>query len=354
MNPAMIYDKYIKQLVRLVSIVLLAFLINAIILIITGQDVMRVYSTLFEGAFGDKWAFASSIRWALPLAFTGLAFAVSLRGGMFNIGTEGQLYFGAFAAAWVGFTFVNLPGFILVPLCFFAAAVIGSLWAMVAGWLKVRFHANEVVTTLMLNYIAILFTEYLIRYPFYQPGSAGESGASKDIAAQAQLTTLISGTNVTTGLILALLIIVFIYFWNKYTVGGFESNLVGNNDRFAKFSGLKVKTIQMKTMAMSGAIAGLGGAVEVLGIHHRFIINFSSNLGFDGVVVALLGNNHPLMIPFSALFMGAMKNGSISLEMFGNVPKAMVSILLGIIIMAITIKKYPKLNIFKKKRVENN
>ncbi|WP_190284751.1 ABC transporter permease [Bacillus sp. S3] len=342
------FKKHIRKIYLILVVILGAFLINTVVLLLTGKDVAMVYSTLFTGAFGDQWSIANSIRWALPLMFTGLAFAVAFRGGMFNVGAEGQLYLGAFAAAWVGFTFIDLPKLILIPLCIIAAGVVGAAWSMLAGWLKLKFKANEVVTTLMLNYVAILFTEYLIRYPFYEPGTAGESGASKEIASQAMLNVLLAGSNITTGIFFALILIIIVYYWNTKTSSGYEINIIGNNERFANFSGIQVPRGKMLVMAVSGAIAGFGGAIEILGIHHRFIINFSNGLGFDGIVVSLLSNNNPLFIPLSALFMGAMKSGGITLEMVGDVPKAMVNILLGVIIMLITIKKVPFLSKSKK------
>lgn len=330
-----------RDLLRILIIVICAFLLNTVVLLVSGKNVSLVYSSLLEGAFGGVYNFARTLRWSLPLVFTALSFAVSARCGIFNIGAEGQLYLGAFAAAWVGFTFTELPSFIVIPLACLAAMAVGMLWSMLAGWIMERFHASIIVVTLMLNYIAILLTEYLVRYPFYVEGTLGQSGSTAYISEAAHLSTIIDGTNATTGVYIALIVCVLIFLFNNFTVVGYECRVIGANERFAQFSGLRVKNRRMLVFAISGMLAGLGGAIEVLGVYGRFIVSFASGLGFDGIVVSLLANGNPIGIPIAALFMGAMSSGSITVEMFGQVPKAMTDILMGIIILIITIRYVP-------------
>ncbi|NBI79222.1 ABC transporter permease [Anaerotruncus colihominis] len=344
MNGTPAKKKLICSLRGLASVILViacAFLIHWVILLLSGKSPARIYFILFKGAFGGVYNFARSIRWAVPLIFTALSFAVSERCGIFNIGAEGQLYMGAFAAAWVGFTFPDLPHIALVLLAMAAAMIAGMLWSMAAAWLTLRFHASVIVVTLMLNYIAILFTEYLTRYPFYVPGTLGESGSTQFVSDGARLTTLIFGTDVTTGALLALAAAAAIAFWSARTVTGYECRIIGANERFAAFSGLMVTRRKLLVFAVSGMLAGLGGAVEVLGNYGRFMVNFASGLGFDGIVVSLLAGGNPALIPVSALFMGAMNSGSISVEMFGGVPKAMTDILMGVIVVIVTVRAIP-------------
>lgn len=343
----------LKNFLRLLLIIFAAFLINAVILACLGKNVMEVYEILFTGAFVGKWNLARTLRWASPLLLTGTAAAIGFRGGVFNLGIDGQLYVGAFAATWVGFTFTNLPGPLLILLASLAAVAAGAVWAMIAGGIKIRFGASEVVITLMLNYVAKLFTEYLVMYPFYVPGTASDSKATLNIAQQAHLTPLIQGSQVTSALLISLVIVLLSYLWMKRTVSGFETKLVGSNARFAQFSGVRVKYRQMQIMAISGGLAGLCGAMEILGVHGRFVVNFTSGLGFDGITVALLSGNNPLAIPVAALFMGAMTSGSTQLEMLGGVPRSMASILMGIIIMTITIKRLPEIRGFFRKHSLN-
>lgn len=343
-------EKSIKDLLRILLIVLCAFLINTLVIIASGKSPVDIYSALFKGAFGDVYNLARSLRWTTPLIFTGLAFSVSSRCGIFNIGAAGQLYMGAFAATWVGLTFPGLPHVVIIPLALLAGAAAGMLWSMFAGLINIRFNASIVVVTLMLNYIATLFTEYLVRYPFYEPGTLGESGSTAFIPETARLTVLIEGTNVTTGLILAILVVALVAFLDKKSVIGYECRIIGANERFAEFSGLRVNNRRMLVYGVSGAIAGLGGAVEILGNYGRFMIDFAPDVGFDGIVVSLLANGNPALVPVSALFMGAMASGSIAIEMFGGVPKAMAKILMGIIIVTITVQKMPQVRArFKKK-----
>lgn len=339
-------NNVIQNLKRLFLIIGFAFLINAVILVLVGENVLYVYKTLMSGAFVGKWNIARTLRWMSPLLFTGLAAAVAFRGGMFNLGIDGQLYLGAFAAAWAGFTFTNLPTIPLIILCMLTAAIAGGIWAMIAGFMKIKFGASEVVVTLMMNYIAKLFTEYLVLYPFYEPGNAADSKATANIAEQAKLTSLLQGSQVTSALLIGLIVTCIVFFWNSKTISGYEMKITGSNPKFAEFSGIHVVKRQMQMMAISGGIAGLCGAMEILGIHGRFVANFSSGLGFDGIVVALLCGNNPLLIPLGALFMGAMTSGSTQLEVVGGIPRSMAAILMGIIIIMVTIKKIPQIKSF--------
>ena len=343
-----------KTALRLAVILICAFLINTVILLVSKKNPIEIYSILLKGAFGNLYNVARSLRWATPLIFTALAFSVSARCGVFNIGADGQLYMGAFAAAWVGFTFTGLPRVVLIPLAMLAAMLAGMLWSMLAGWISIKFKANIIVITLMLNYIAILFTEYLVRYPFYVPGTLGEAGSTEYVAEAARLTVLIPRTNVTTGLIIGIVAAVLLWLFNRHTVLGYETEIIGANERFSSFMGLDVRKKQMIVFVMTGMIAGLGGAVEILGNYGRFMVNFASGLGFDGIVVSLLANGNPIGIIFAALFMGAMTSGSIAVEMFGGVPKAMTGILLGVIIMIITVKFVPDFQKRKKSKKKEN
>jgi simple sugar transport system permease protein len=230
-------------------------------------------------------------------------------------------------------------------------AVCGGLWAAVPGLLKVHRGCSEVVTTLMFNYISAFFTEYLVRVPFYVPGAVGESGSTNNIPEGIHLTTLISGSELTTEFFFGLALTAIVAFRYAKTISGYEVQIVGNNAILAKYIGIPVLRRQASVMALSGAIAGFAGALEVLGVFHRFIIRFSPGVGFDGIVVSLIGGNNPLLIPLASLGYAALKSGSKAMEMFGDVPRVLVDILMGVVIVVITIKKYPSFarGLFKKK-----
>ena len=335
--------RFFRGLARILLILLCAFALNTLVLLASGKSPATIYSALFKGAFGGVYNLARSLRWATPLVFTGLAFAVSSRCGIFNIGAAGQLYLGAFAATAVGLALPGAPRLVVLPLAMLAGMAAGMLWSVLAGSISIRFGASIVVVTLMLNYVATLFTEYLVRYPYYEPGTLGESGSTAYIPEGSRLTVLIGGTNVTTGLLIALIAVAVLAFFDAKSVLGYECRVIGANERFAEFSGLRVGGRQMLVYAVSGAIAGLGGAVEILGNYGRFMIDFSPDVGFDGIVVSLLAGGNPALVPLSAFFMGAMTSGSIAIEMFGGVPKAMAKILMGIVIVIITVQKLPQL-----------
>ena len=192
----------------------------------------------------------------------------------------------------------------------------------------------------MMNYIASLLTEYLVMYPMYTR-IAGEARATENIAEHAQLSVLIEGSQVTTAIFIGLILVIIVYLWNQRSIVGYEVQLVGQNPKFAEFIGIDVPQRQMLLMFVSGAIAGLCGGLEIIGVHRRFVINFGSGLGFNGMVVAVLAENNPLLVPFGAIFFGALQSGSAAVDMFADVPRSIVSILTGIIIMTITIKKMP-------------
>ena len=216
----------------------------------------------------------------------------------------------------------------------------GALWSLIAGLIMIRFNVNIIVVTLMLNYIASLFTEYLTRYPFNEGGSLASAGSTAYISQNAHLTRIIPNSQVTTSLIIGLIACVAIALFCRYTLKGYETRIIGMNERFSRFSGLNVSSGKLLTFLLCGMLAGLGGAMETLGIYHRFLIGSVEGFGFDGIVISLLANNNPLLVPFASLFMGALNSGSITVEMFGGVPKSMTDILMGIIIMLITVKNF--------------
>lgn len=333
--------KAAMRLLRLVLIVLAALVINGFILLLSGKDPIIAYQKLFEGSLIGKWSIAKTIRWAIPVLMCGISASIAFRGDVFNIGIEGQMYVGAITATAVGIYGAALPGWILIPLCLLASMLAGGLWAAVAGYLNVRFNANIVVITLMMNHIAKLLTEWVTLYPLYTPeGAAGK--ATDMIAKQAELAIIVPNTQVSAALFIVLAAVILVYIWSSRTRSGYETKLMGSNPQFAKAIGIQINQKRVLLMLVSGAFAGLAGGVEILGVQHRFTVNFSTGIGFDGKVVAMLANNNPLFLPFAAIFMGAMRTGAASLEMFADIPRAISSILMGTLIMLLTIQQMPK------------
>jgi simple sugar transport system permease protein len=313
----------------------MALIVGAIIMEISGKDSRQAYHVLWDSAVGTSRARANALLAATPIIFTGLATAVAFRSGIFNVGVEGSLYMGAFAAAWVGFTFVDLPGLILIVLALLAACLAGGLWGLIPGYLKARLRVDEIVTTIMLNYVAMLFTSYLVRGPFYLPGMS--NAMSEKIAPQAVLPRLVERSQLNASLLIALVCVGVVALVMYRTTLGYELRTVGSNPLFARWSGLPVAGTILKVMFLSGMLGGLAGAGQVLGVHQRFVANFSRGFGFDGVTIALLGRNSPLGVLIAALLFGALRSGGATMELFTDVPRDLVDIIQAVIIFFVAI-----------------
>jgi general nucleoside transport system permease protein len=323
------------NILRILVMLFLALLVGGVIVELSGGDALNAYQILFNSAFGNQRAIANTLLAATPLIFTGLATLVAFRAGIFNIGVEGSLYLGAFAAAWVGFTFTGLPALILIPLAFAVGGVAGGLWALIPGYLKARLRVDEVVTTIMLNYVAILFTDYLVTGPFLVPGMA--NAMSPEVAAQAQLPRLVERSQWNVSFFVALGAVVFVFILLRRTILGYEIKAVGTNPIFARWTGMAVGGTILLVMFISGFIGGLAGAGQALGVHYRFVAGFSRGLGFDGIVIALLGRNSPLGVLIAAILFGALRNGASTMGIFTPIPRDLIDIVLALIIFFVAI-----------------
>jgi len=308
---------------------------GAVFIAAIGQSPALVYGMLLKGTFGNFYGVGQVLFKATPLIFTGLAVALAFKAGLFNIGAEGQLYIGAFAVAWVGFTFPRLPGFALVPLCILAGAAGGALWGAIPGYLKARFGAHEVINTIMLNFIAMALTGYLVTYVYFVP----ETVHTQRIAAQAQIPRLeqfwpaFKGSPVNVSFFLALAIAVAVYLFLQKTKFGFELRAMGLNPSAAEYGGIGLGSGVIAAMTLSGALSGLVGVDFVMGYKYYYEGGFSSGIGFMGIAVALLGRNHPLGVVLAALLFGALSYGGLVINAI--VPKELVDILQAIVILVV-------------------
>lgn len=323
------------NVLKIVLTLAAALLVGALLMWATGQDTLSAYEVMWNSAVGNPRNIANTLLAATPIILTGVATLIAFRAGIFNIGVEGSLYMGAFAAAWVGFTFVNTPGWVLIPACLLAGGVAGGIWGFIPGYLKARLRVDEVVTTLLLNYVAILFTSYLVTGPFLVPGMA--NAMSAEIAPQAQLPRLIDRSQLNAGFFIALASVILIAFLIRWMTLGYEVRTVGSNPMFARWSGIPVGQVIIRVMIISGFIGGIAGAVQVMGVHYRFIANFSRGLGFDGITVSLLGRNTPIGTLLASVFFGGLRSGGSTMEMFTSVPRDLVDILQAVIILFVAI-----------------
>jgi len=331
--------KSFRDLLFPLAAVAAAFAVGAVLVLAVGDSPLSTYTLLIGSALTWPDGIGYTLFYATPLIFTGLAVAVAFRCGLLNIGAEGQLYIASFATAWVGITFAGLPALVLVPLCFLAALVAGGFWGAVPGVLKARFGAHEVITTIMLNFIAIALASYFTQYHYKPPGDALlETVPIGESAHIARLGRFIPGfperipLNLAFPLALVTCLLVYLFLWR--TRWGYEIRATGANAAAAQYGGIATGRQIVLAMAISGALAGMVGINEVLGYRYRYYDSFSSGYGFTGIAVALLGRNHPVGVILASLLFGALLRGGLFVDIFTeHVSKDLVLVLQGIIIL---------------------
>lgn len=321
--------------------VVLAMLTGSLIVLITGGDPVAAFAALWEGAFGTPYQIGETIMRSTPLIFTGLAIAYGFRAGLFNIGAEGQLFMGGLAVAWLGIAFAMLPWYILVPFMLIGGALAGAAWAFIPAILKARVGAHEVITTMMFSWIAYYFVAFMLDGPMKAPGPDGQPGTipvSQMLPPNAWLPKFsdvfkaIPPNNAHFGFLIAVVLAVVIWLVLKYTTLGYEARAVGFNPFASETGGISVARTTVISLCLSGALAGLAGASEVMGVHHRMSGQFSAGFGFTGIAVALLAKNNPLAVIPAAFLFGALSAGAGLMQLNANVPDKLVDIIQGLVI----------------------
>lgn len=320
-----------EYILSITGSVLLALILGGIIMILNGKNPIQGYGALIAGAFGSKYAIATTLTKTVPLILTGLATAIAFMTGIANIGGEGQLYLGAFAATYIGFTFKGLPVAIGVILAVVCAAMAGATLSYIPAILKVKFKIDEVIVCVMLNSIAMLFTGYLVNYPF--KATDGSMGGSNLIADQYRFTRLTQVAKLNTSIIYAAMIAICIYYLVKKTSYGYNFRMIGENSIFSKYMGLATKKYMIIAMLISGALCGIAGAFEVYGLHYRFLTNLSKGYAFDGMLIALIVKNSPLGIVIMSIFFAALKTGSVVMELETGISSELVAVIQALIIL---------------------
>ncbi|CAM5185325.1 Nucleoside ABC transporter membrane protein OS=Ureibacillus acetophenoni OX=614649 GN=SAMN05877842_104208 PE=4 SV=1 [Ureibacillus acetophenoni] len=318
-------------LVPVISIIL-GLIFGAIVMLVSGYSPVDGYIALWNGIFGSSYNLGETIRTIVPYIFSGLAVAFAFRTGLFNIGVEGQLIMGWFAAAYVGFA-VDLPMVIHLPLAILAAAVVGALWAYIPGLLKAHLGVHEVIVTIMMNYIALRSINPLIDW--VTGGSERTPKVHESASLRSDfLQSITDFSRLHWGFIIAIIGVVVMWFILEKTTRGYELKAVGFNRNAAEYAGMNVKKNIVLSMLISGAFAGLAGAMEALGTFEN-IATMSSlpGIGFDGIAVALLGANQPVGVFFAAILFGSLKNGGINMPNEAGVPNEIVSIVIALIIL---------------------
>lgn len=300
-------------------------------MLFSGHDPIAGYAALWNGIFGSSYSIGETIRQISPYILAGLAVAFAFRTGLFNIGVEGQLMVGWFAAAYVGMAF-ELPKVIHLPLALLAAAAAGALWGLIPGILKARLHVHEVIVTIMMNYIALHTVNALIK-AISEGGYKTEKVHATASLRSEFLSNLTDFSTLHYGILVALAMVVVMWFMLEKTKMGYELKSVGFNEHASQYAGMNVKKNIVLSMVISGAFAGLGGAMEALGTFGNIVSRSAfTGIGFDGIAVALLGANTPLGVIFGASLFGSLKYGAGNMPNEAGVPIEIVSIVIALII----------------------
>lgn len=290
--------------------ILLALLTGAILIILYGINPLDAYAAMLQGAVGNKAAIANTCVRTAPLLLGGLAVAVGMKGGMLNVGVEGQIYAGGAAAAWVGITPLPVPGWLHVTLAVVAGFIGGALWGVVPALLKAYRGVSEIVITLMMNYVAIHFTSLLVHEESLLAKPDSFFPQSPNILPSSRLPILIKGTSMHAGLIIGLVLAVLIFFALRYTPFGIRTRMTGLNPDASRYAGVNVKLQTIMVLLLSAGIGGLVGTGEVLGLKWALYDYFAVGLGYDGIAVALMANSNPLAVILSSFFFGALRSGA--------------------------------------------
>src|SRR3954471_18663879 len=344
--------KILREIISPLIAVIAAFIVGGIIILLIKDNPFETYRLLLSNSFGSVKDIGYTLFYATPLIFTGLAVAVAFRCGLLNIGAEGQLYIAAFVTAWVGITFANLSGWILIPLACLGAILSGAVWGAIPGILKAKFGSHEVINTIMLNFIAIALASYFTQYHYKVPSDsimqtveigrqnvpAGMEALKGINAHIPRLGSFIPGLPeripLNVAFLLAILMCVLVYFFLWRTKWGYEIRATGANPTAAEYGGISVKKQIILAMAVSGGLAGMVAINEVLGYRYRYYEGFSPQYGFTGIAVALLGRNHPLGVLIAAIFFGALTRGGLFVDIFTtNVSKDLVLVLQALVIL---------------------
>ena len=330
-----IINQIAKNFAITTSLIIIGFGIAAIMIFISGYNPLRAYGALLYGAFGTRGGFANTLVRTTPLLFTGLGILIAFRCSVYNIGGEGQLYMGALGSVLVGLNFPWMPAVLHVTLALVVAFIFGGIWGAIPGALKARLGVNEVITTLMMNFIAIWFIYYMVHTPLRSADSYNP--VTDSILPSAALPQLLKNTELHAGILIALVIALLLHFGIKHTVLGFCIQAVGLNPVAAKHGGINVSKTIISVMFISGGLCGLAGAGEVLGLRYYLPDNISLGYGYIAIAVALLARLNALWVILSALFFGGIINGASYMQHATGISITLVKIIEGAVIVCISL-----------------
>lgn len=312
--------------------VVVGLLIGALLIVLAGANPLQAYIVMFKGAFGGQRQLEETLLKAGPLLMMGLGLTVAFRARVWNIGGEGQFFMGALAGSLFALNFPGWPKPLLITVMLVAAAVGGMLWASLAAVLKIKRGINEIIGTLMLNYIAVLFVQYVSRGPLQDP--FGYLPETAQFAASARIPDLF-GTRIHIGVLLAVLLVPLVYALIWTTPLGFRLRAVGSRASVAHNAGIRVEWMILIALAFSGALAGMAGIIEVSYLHTRLKGTISAGYGFSGILVALLGRMHPVGVAAAALFFSALVIGAQSMHVVYALPDSLANVIQAVIVLCV-------------------
>ena len=314
------------------ALMIAAVMILTVLLIsLSGNRLGAAFGGFIRGISGSRYSVAEVFVKATPLILAGLGVSFAFQSGFISIGAEGQLYMGAIATTAAALAFPALPRALILPICFSVSFLAGGIWSLVPGLLKARFGISEVINTIMFNYISLGIVGILLQTVLKDPNNFFPVSAA--IADSAKLSKIVPGTRLHSGILIALVCALLVYVLIYYTSTGFKVRAVGINAQACRTAGLPVGSTIIFTSLMSGGLAGVAGFVEISGLHHHLIEGISPGYGYLAVIVALIGNNHPFGVVLSGTAIAALQVGSLSMQRAANVPAAISSIILGMIVL---------------------
>ena len=311
--------------------VVAAFAVVGVVIALLGANVLDAYRTLLFTAFRSPNSFVQTLLKFVPLLLQALAFTVPLAAGKFNIGGEGQMIVGAIGAAAVGILLADLPPLLLLPLVLLAGVLFGALWTLLPAWLLYRFGINEILTTVLMNFVSFSLIDYVATEIWRDPAAGHPT--TIPIGLGGELPLLLVSPKLHSGLLLALLVAVAIYFYVDKSTAGYELVATGANPRAARVYGIEVRWLFLLSLLLGGAIAGLSGAIEVSGVHHRLIEGLQSNFLLLGIIIGLIAKGNHLAVPFVAFFIAVLEVGANAMQRTLTIPGEMVFIVEALILI---------------------
>ncbi|WP_062046612.1 ABC transporter permease [Bacillus sp. JCM 19034] len=345
----------INALIQPLFAILIGLIVGAIAMRALGEPILQTYGEMWKGAFGNLYFVMSTLARATPILLIALGVSIAFRAGAFNLGGEGQMVLAAVSSALVAL-YIPGPGFVKLIAAILIGFSIGGIWSALAGMMEAKFKVQLIISTLLMNYIAVLFASYLVSHPFQDRDGSAALAQTKLLDQAAYIPKLIAGMSVHYGFVIAIVIAIGLFIAFRYTAIGYEVNMLGKNPFFTSYGGVNRSKVMLISMFVSGGIAGLAGVFEVLGSHYRFVDNALTvpDYAWTGIMAALLAKSNPLAVIFSSIFLAALHTGSLGVERNTDVPLEVGSIIQAVLILFISANiTFAWIRAYKKERKNN-